>query len=59
MLASIESRKIIICPTCKGEEKISERTREGWEFNTCKTCNGRGRLKRITKTSYEQIETKK
>lgn len=46
---------IVLCPKCEGTGKIRERV-TGYESEDkdCKFCNGKGRLRQITK--YEKLD---
>jgi len=62
METRVETREIVLCPSCKGsgqssyEECVNYHKRE-YEtiYETCKRCDGTGRLKKITIVTLEKI----
>jgi molecular chaperone DnaJ len=48
----IKVKKYVICTTCKGSG-----AKDGGSFSTCKTCDGRGSVRRVQQTILGQMAT--
>ena len=58
MIYSETIKKIIICPTCKGEGTVKEgnlREMHNHDTELCSDCNGQGRIKKIKTVEYQKF----
>lgn len=53
-----QSRKIVLCPKCKGEKSISVYNEKYslFEKKTCDLCGGQGMMYRVVKIDFKKIE---
>jgi len=62
METRVETKEIVLCPTCNGSgqtsyEECVDYHKRDYEtiYETCKRCDGTGRLKKITVVTLEKL----